>query len=42
MVVCLKVVEGYMFVDGMSEFLYVFDDLYCVMVVVGEKLGYLD
>lgn len=42
MVVCSKVVEGYGLVDVFVEFFSVFDDLFRVMVVVGEKLGYLD
>lgn len=42
MVVCSKVVEGYILVDVLVEFFSVFDDFFCVMVVVGEKLGYFD
>lgn len=41
-VVCVKVIEGYIFFDSFGDYLYVFDELFCFMVVVGEKFGYFD
>lgn len=41
-VVCFKVIEGYILLDSLGDYLYIFDELFCLMVVVGEKLGYFD
>lgn len=39
-VVCVKVFEGYSLVGSLCEFFIVFFELYWVIVVVGEYVGY--
>lgn len=42
MAVRSKVVEGYSFAEGLSEFPHVFDNLFRSMVAAGEKSGHLE